>query len=247
MMKDFLDVLIQPEQRSAEWHDLRIGRFTASEQHRLMTPVIVERDMTPEELEARPKKGTGSRTTKVKYEDVHALSKGAITYVKQKVAEQLTGCWNPVNTAATAWGEDHEPEARAFFEERTGLKVKDAFFIPFSTIAGGTPDGRIPEQNALVEFKCPYESHNMIEYLMLQSVQDLKEQYPEHYWQIQSNLTYAQAAKCYFVAYDPRMPEHLKMKILEVFPVAEDQNAALIKVEQAHKLKEQIINGIINQ
>lgn len=242
-MKDYLDHLINPTQRSPEWFDQRIGKFTSSEWHRLMTPVYVEREMTKAELEARPKKGVGSRTTKVSYEEVDALSPGAITYVREKVAEHLTGCQSDFSSAATVWGEEHEEEARRYFESISGMSVEACGFTPFQNIAGGSPDGFIKLFNHIIEIKCPMSSTKQVEYLLWDE-SDVRESYPEAWWQCQMNLLFTGASLCYLCTYDPRMPGPYKMKVFKISPDLEDQNKGLRKLHRAQHLKDQIIQSI---
>jgi hypothetical protein len=75
------------EQGSPLWHNARVGRFTASENHRLMKSGY--REMTPEELNARPKSGKGSSAKLI--EDLTVISDDTMTYITEKVAETLTG------------------------------------------------------------------------------------------------------------------------------------------------------------
>src|SRR5688572_14249397 len=91
---DFLESILDDrtaltwiDQNSEEWDRVRIGRFTASEIHRLMEPA--KREMTEAELKARPKSGKGSSAKLVN--DYSTLSDAAFTYINEKVAEILTG------------------------------------------------------------------------------------------------------------------------------------------------------------
>lgn len=58
-------------------------------------------------------------------------------------------------SAATDWGHQHEPAARAEYERRTGKTVQANPFIkaPWGRLVGGTPDG-IGEKG--LEIKCPF-------------------------------------------------------------------------------------------
>jgi len=58
-------------------------------------------------------------------------------------------------SAATDWGHQHEPAARAEYERRTGNTVRPNPFIkaPWAKLIGGTPDGVGAKG---LEIKCPY-------------------------------------------------------------------------------------------
>jgi hypothetical protein len=231
------EVLEATHQRSQEWRDARLGKFTASEIHRLITPVMVERDLTDDELKERPKKGPGSRKTTVKEEDFLELSKGALTYVKEKVAEELTGIMQDSGTfEATEWGNEKEIMAVAEFEIRKGYKVQKAGFIPFTDHAGGSPDGLINDDTVL-EIKCPFNSANQVEYLLTATEEEIRENHPDYWWQMQANMLFTKRQKCYFVTYDPRMPEHLKINMVVVHANADDQQRILDKLDLAIQKK----------
>lgn len=224
----FFEDLLNPEtaqkhivQGSVEWDEIRCGRFTASEWHRLMAPS--KREMTPEEMKARPKTGTGS-SAKLVY-DHGTLSEAALTYVKQKVAETLTGrIKNQSYAFPLVYGKETELEAAEYFQKVTGLRCEEIGFCPYTDHAGGSPDRDIPEDNSFLEIKCPWQSENQIDYLMLTDHFDLKRMYPEYYWQVQSNLMFTGREKAHWVTYDPRFKdEHLKMQHL-IVPVVTDEH-----------------------
>jgi len=79
------------EQGSQIWHDIRCGRFTSSEMHRLIKSGT--RLMTAEELKNRPKTGPGSHAKLT--EDPNKFSDDGQTYIEEKVAEVLTGQVDP--------------------------------------------------------------------------------------------------------------------------------------------------------
>jgi YqaJ-like viral recombinase domain len=238
----FLEHLTDPEQRSDEWHDIRVGRFTASQQFRLMAPVLIEtkRDMTQAELDARPKNGEGSRrkTITMISEDEKALSKGAITYVMEKVAETITCI--PKQTGsfrATEWGADNEEGGKQYFTAATGLKIFEVGFVPFLSMAGGTADGEIDE-DTLFELKCPENSAIHLEYLENLNANTIAA-WPEHYWQSQMNMLYKNKKRTMWATFDPRMPDDLKMKIIVMHADPVAQNRGLKKIDLAEALKQE--------
>jgi hypothetical protein len=249
MVKDFLDHLVSPEQRSQEWHDQRCGKFTSSENHRLVTEVWIKRDMTEEELAARPKKGTGSRTTTIEYEIPEALSKGAVTYVKEKVGEELTGVTKTLTLPQLDWGNEMEPRAREAYNKRYNTEIRDARFVPFLSMAGGSPDGYdtveiIGPVETVIEIKCPYEVHNTIDFWFITTPEQLKQEHPDYYWQVQSNMLFCKMEHSRLVIYDPRMPEDMQLYVIEVPANPEDQNRLALKLGSAAQLKKQLLKEL---
>jgi len=136
------------EEIRRDWLLERIGKFTASEFHKLMT-----------------------------YPDKIELQKGAITYCTEKAVESLTEFLeeNFVNSVMQ-WGLDHELDAVTEFEKKTGLKVHNTGinqeFLKLGNDIGGTPDGLIGK-NSGIEIKCP-KSTTHFQYLNIQNQEDLK-------------------------------------------------------------------------
>ncbi len=183
------------EQRGAEWHSHRIGRFTASEMHRLMT-------------EPRSKS--------------EVLSSGAKTYVLEKASELITGLpCKMIDSAATSWGIEHEDSARHMFIKKTGLIVDAVGFCPYGDYAGGSPDGMIQGVSAGIEIKCPFNSANHVDHLLIECQESLKADFKEYYWQIQSNIFFTNSDHWYFISFDPRFQESEKIFI---FKVNRDEN-----------------------
>lgn len=223
-------------QGSDAWDEIRCGRFTASEIYRIMDPA--KREMNESELKARPKSGKGS-STKFVY-DWTKLSDGGITYVKQKVAETLTGKVKAQSYAfPLVYGKETEQEAVEYFQKLTELECEVIGFCPYTDHAGGSPDRDIVTEDAILEIKCPWQSENQIDYLMLTDHYDLKRMYPEYYWQVQSNMLFANRSKAYFATYDPRFKnDKLKMQMITVPAVPAEHD--LIRNQIALAVKEKL-------
>jgi len=234
-----IELAQQSEQGSQIWHDIRAGRFTSSEMWKLMESGT--REMNAAELAARPKTGKGSKTKFV--EDPSCLSKTTETYIRTKVAETLTGqCAPQVFSYATAGGDEMEPFAAQEWATRKGLEYEILSFVPFGDHAGGSPDRKIKGSDRLIEIKCPYNSANQIDYLMLTDQWDLMRNYPEHYWQCMSNMLFTNTKFCDFIAYDHRMndPKH-QIAHIEVKVINEHFDRIIIKLEAAVKEKLQLL------
>lgn len=239
---NFLDELIDDklankwiEQGTPEWDQARLGRFTASEIHRLMEPS--KREMTPDELKARPKSGKGS-AAKLIY-DYSALSDAALTYVNEKVAEILTGQSKQHGYAfPLVWGTEHEDEAADMFVLKTGLKIEKVGFFKYTDHAGGSPD-RFVSDTDILEIKCPYESVNQIKYLMLTDHFDVRRDYFQYWVQCQANMLFTDRNLCHFVTFDPRMKED-KHKLTHIQIPADLEFHDLIRQQIVKATKEKL-------
>ncbi len=132
--------VIYVEQGTEEWHELRIGRATASRFKDVMTTI----------------KSGESAATK--------------NYRAELVAERLTGARvDNFKSAAMQWGNDYEDTARTMYELKSGNSVETCGFFAHDTLmAGASPDGLIGS-DGLVEIKCPLTATH-IETLRRQAV-----------------------------------------------------------------------------
>lgn len=135
------------------------------------------------------------------------------SYIYEKAAERLSGvsCDNFDGNDATRWGEEHEDEAAKEFERVTGLKTALASFISSTPYSGGSIDRWVgKDKKAIAEIKCPYNSANFMK--VVDGYVD-----PKYYAQMQHNMLVTKTDKCYYINYDPRMPEgkRLTYKIIE--------------------------------
>jgi len=245
----FLDEIIDGEkahlhdlQGSEAWDLIRVGRFTSSEMYRLMGHGW--RDMTPTELAARPKKGKGSATKRLP--DFTVLSKEADTYIDEKVAEVLTGQPKKQSYAyPLVYGKEQEPEAVELFQEKTGLECEVVGFQTFTDHAGGSPDRLVGASDGL-EIKSPWQSTNQLDYLRLVHVNDIRDNYPQFYWQCVSLLLFTGRDRWHFCTFDPRFknPKHrLTHLIFEKEKLEEDFNRIVTVIESAVSRKLQRINA----
>lgn len=227
------------EQGTPEWDAIRLGRFTSSEMHRLMAPS--KREMTEAELKARPKKGPGS-SAKLVY-DYSTLSDTAISYVYEKVAEVLTGQNKSQGYAfPLVWGKDHEDEAAEYFAKKTGFELEKVGFFTYTDHAGGSPD-RFVNDDAILEIKCPYDSVNQINYLMLTDQWDLKRMHFDYWVQCQSNMLFTGRDLCHFATFDPRMQEEKhKLAHIEIHPDKEFRDLLTNQIALGVKEKLSILN-----
>ena len=212
------------------WEGKRLGRFTSSEIHKLMT-----------EPRTKAAKEAGE------------LSEGAKTYVEQKVAEYITQCRNDFSNMATEWGNEHEPEAALLFAQSIGMDVTSMDFvycggdqpefIPYKSFSGGSPDIILPTLDAIAEIKCPFESKNHIKHLLLNS-DTIAEELPEYYCQMQCNMLFAEKSKAYFISYDPRFPEPLNLKVIAIERNDDFLAKVVYKLEAAMAYRSELLNKL---
>jgi hypothetical protein len=117
------------DQRSEEWQNIRLGKFTATDFGKLMPT---------------PKQGP---------EDFNATQMAIIYRV---AAERLTGLkkGSDWGSAPKDFGVETEDEARVSFILETGLDVQEVGFVEYSEWVGCSPDGLIGDDEGL-EIKCP--------------------------------------------------------------------------------------------
>lgn len=115
------------QQRTDAWHQLRVGKVTASR----VADIIAKTKTGP----------SASREN----------------YLAQLVCERMTGKpAESYSNAAMQWGTEQEPFARAAYEAAKDVLVEEVGFVSHPTIegAGASPDGLVGEFG-LVEIKCP--------------------------------------------------------------------------------------------
>ena len=118
------------EQGTPEWHQLRLGKVTASR----VADILAQTRTGP----------SASRQN----------------YLIELALQRSTGMIEPSYTnAAMEWGTQTEPQARVAYEVETGNFVDQVAFIDHPTIAwfGCSPDGLVGD-DALIEIKSPNSS-----------------------------------------------------------------------------------------
>lgn len=118
---------IAVQQGTPEWHQLRLGKVTASRVADILA-----------------KTKTGPSASRNNY-----LIELALQQVTKTIEESYTN-------AAMEWGTQTEPQARVAYEVKTGNFVDQVPFVDHPTIAGFgcSPDGLVGS-DGLIEIKCP--------------------------------------------------------------------------------------------
>ncbi len=115
------------EQGTEAWHQLRLGKVTASR----VADVI-----------ARTKTGYGASRA---------------NYMAELIAERLTNTQTErFSNAAMAWGTDQEDNARQLYAFKFDVEVETVGFVPHPkiTMSGASPDGHVAADGS-VEIKAP--------------------------------------------------------------------------------------------
>ena len=76
---------------------------------------------------------------------------------------------------------------------------------------------------------------------------EIKDHDADYYWQIQANMFFHKMPLWLFASFDPRQPEHRMLHIAEIFAVPEDHELMLHKLEQAEKMKQELIQYWLNK
>jgi hypothetical protein len=204
-----------------DWLMKRLGRFTASEIHKLFVG---------------PKSEGG------------LFGDGAETYILQKAAEICTGeVKEEVDFKQAQWAKAHEYEAIDLYQKQFGYEGEyygagNPQFFEFGAYGGCSPDWNGGTFGA--EVKCPWNSHEHLRNRLIKSAEQLQKKRKEYYSQIQMEILVMKWEFCHFVSYDPRMLE--KEKRLYVLPVYPDelwQAEFTLRMTEAIFLLKQIVKG----
>lgn len=203
------------------WKAERIGKFTASEIHKLMKP--------------GKKKG-------------EYFGEGAMMYIFETVAQVLTGEVEEVTSRAIEWGYANEYDAILEYEKRMGVHVDyygsgQPKFVAYNDVAGGSPDGEVG-LHLLTEVKCPFNSGNHAKFLAMEKAEQLKAANFDYFCQVQMNLLCTNRGLAHFLSYDPRVIDHkLRLAILEV----ERDEPLITELKQRIDAATEIAKSILNK
>jgi len=207
------------EHKTEEWFRARSGKFTPSELHKLMTEPKSKADI---------------------------LSVGAITYIKEKIAETLIENLpneNEFTNAATAWGNSYEDEAINLFSDQSDTEIIKPGFIDCNDFFGGTPDGIAADGSFGIEVKCPYNPTIHLDNLILDPM-DFAKARKEYYYQIQGYALLTGIKDWYFISYDPRQQDPLKIRHILVEMDKDTQKRIREKLKIANEYKQKLINNL---
>lgn len=159
------------------------------------------------------------------------------------LAERLAGySVDHYVTKEMQWGIDHEPEARAFYEEITGNRVIKCglAYHPDIEHFGASPDGLLEDGEGSIEIKCPTPRTHLTWYLA--------GVVPEcHKPQMLAQLACTRRKYVDFISYDPRFPKPLNRLIRRFEPSREEieavEEAARQFLAEVEGMWEQLTTG----
>jgi putative phage-type endonuclease len=187
------------EQRSKEWHEIRRGKFAASEIYKLI--------------------GTGKTPSKFGKE-LSDWTDTAQAYIMSKVAETFSDQDHEISSPAMCWGVEHESEARAYYEGIFNEEVEEVGFVLWArnTSAGCSPDGIISARNRGIEIKCPYTLNAHLESFLINTNEQFHARKPEYYWQVQSSMLFTGYDAWDFISYHPYFHKNKRITCIEILP-----------------------------
>ena len=215
------------EQRTAEWLEIRKGRLTSSEIYKLI--------------------GTGKKPGSFGRQ-LSDWPDTAQSYILSKAAQNFTTAEQEISSVEMRWGVEHEPEARATYEGVFGSEVEEVGFILWAknNAAGCSPDGLVVKENRGLEIKCPFNTVNHAEGLLLKTNQDLKDYKPQYYWQVMSSLLFTGFERWDFVSYHPFFVPKYRISCIEILPDKSAFEMLEERISAAVEVRDQIIERIKN-
>ena len=182
---------VSSQQRTDDWRLARMGRFTGSEIHKLMTT---------------QRGGKGFGKTAISYIYAKQAERNVPAYIlrnsntRELYYERVNG-----GSKATRYGTEWEADARISFERWAKTKTYDCSFVYYGDNMGASPDALVCEDGKLgvLEIKCPFDP--AIFRLYVNEIKDgdtLKSVRPEYWWQMQMEMLCVGADYGYFFAYD---------------------------------------------
>ncbi len=172
------------EQKSDEWFESRMGLITAS-----MFEAVIGKQKNGKYYAARE------------------------TYMYDLAIERLTGeCKEQISAKSLSHGIKYEPEARALYELKKGVIVKEEGFIvhPDFDFIGCSPDGLIKVISGC-EIKCPADKKIHLDTLTNGMPAKNKAQ-------VQGSIWITGREYWDFVSYCPSFPEELQLYIERIYP-----------------------------
>ena len=224
-------VLYYGQQRTQEWHDLRLGKFTSSEIYKLMQ---------------KP------RSSKSEF------SASGLTYISAKAQEVCYGVPSPsASSLAIQWGEEWEPIAAEQFDKtylHPRLLFKDdedlQFIASESLPTGGSPDDLVDGMPA--EYKCPYNPTNHFKHCQINTLEELLAFDKQKAWQLIHQMWLMRADGAYWCSFDPRLLHsekcpHRALHVIEVEQIQEACDQIEERVAAAHELMKKEVERFLNQ
>lgn len=208
------------EQRTEEWHELRRGRFTASEIHRLMG------------MKGLNKGGETYVWEKVA-ETLGAEMPEVKTYAMERGIELEPEAKQYYSTAYIVT-----------------IEEQPFIVAPWCNDAGCSPDGIVTYKSKVgivqygIEIKCPINPVNQLRRFRYKNQASLASEEPDIYWQCMMCMAVTEFPSWDFISYYPGLSESYKMRVLTIF--RDDVEIKLLKqrINEAVEMKRKILQEI---
>lgn len=202
-----------------EWRKQRLGKVTGSQLGKLI-------------VKDRSTKGYKLSTGKVASDLIYRIAWERFLITESEGLNRLN-----VSSQSMNHGNDYELAAIEKFTEVTGIEVeKTAYkFINKGDYFGGTPDGFVGS-DGLIEVKAPWNGGNHLKTLLTGEIYN-----DEHFYQIQGYLYLTDRKYCWYVTYDPDLPEGLNISYNKIDRDDEVIGAIECIIEECKTLIEQLI------
>lgn len=184
----------------------RVGRFTASEIHKLIGQGRGKGDM---------------------------FSQTALTYIATKAYEAVIGYTEQGShylSAAPQWGVDNEPLALRLLSLQ---KYNGVLLHPTINLAA-TPDA-IDNKGQTHEIKSPYTFANTTRYLQIANIDEVANTTPEYFWQVIAQIVAAKADCGFLHFYDARR-EIIKSICFEASQIDEHAKRLIDRLKEAETM-----------
>jgi hypothetical protein len=162
-------------------------------------------------------------------------------YVMEKISEEVEGFNPEFENEATRWGNENEPKAVYWYEQKTGFRVDSPGFLSYNDFFGGSPDRTVFDpisgRKGGLEVKCPHKSTNHLWHCMINSDDYFKANHKDYYWQCISHMIVLDVEWCDFVSFDPRINHEIGFFMYRLYRNEGDVLQLLNRVEEANNYK----------
>jgi len=158
------------------------------------------------------------------------IGDGGQTYIWDLIAERETGKSKDVpEVYAMKWGNDHEPEAAAYYEQCKDIKLIKGESMPLCEVVA-TPDYTYEDTKEPygIEIKCPSNSSNHSRRLRYIDYKCIKKNNADYYWQMVTGMIVTGFKKWVFLSYDPRFTDPSKKMVAITVPFVKNDVEFLI-------------------
>lgn len=231
--------IIDCEQGSKDWFNVRCGKFTGSD----MSDLIYE----PGVYKTGDKKGTDKPipkeflniVAKKRSESKHAVSQHEID---TRVGRCVYPNYKPSIGLNGEYGKIMEPDALEYYAKKYNEQVYTVGFVisnKYPDNLGVSPDALHVIKRSGVEIKCPVTLSIHDTHCALQTPLDLKKFNERYYWQVLANMYVCEADSWDFVSYMPFLePQHvMSCLVINRSDIQEDLNILEHCIVKAIELK----------